>query len=78
MRDLSNLVKLEDIITSEHLVSLDAIVPDDAVISPVSNTIHARSSNLQKERSDLAVGTGVVSTKYPPTIKLELFSTLEC
>ena len=27
MRDLSNLVKLEDIITSEHLVSLDAIVP---------------------------------------------------
>ena len=38
----------------------------------------AQANNLQKERSDLAVGTGVVSTKYPPMVKLELFSTLEC
>ena len=38
----------------------------------------AQANNLQEERSDLAEGTGVVLAKYPPTVKLELFSTLEC
>ena len=38
----------------------------------------AQANNLQEERRDLAEGTGVVSAKYPPTVKLELFSTLEC
>ena len=35
-------------------------------------------ATCKEKESDLAEGTGVVSTKYPPTIKLELFSTLEC
>ena len=51
---------------------------DDAVISPVSLHDPRSLHNLQEDKSNLAVGTGVVSTKYPPMVKLELFSTLEC
>ena len=37
----------------------------------------AQANNLQEEIGDLAEGTSVVSAKYLPTVKLELFSTLE-
>ena len=54
------------------------MVADEAMISPMSLHDPCSLNNLQEEKSNLAVGTGVVSTKYPLTVKLELFSTLEC
>ena len=39
---------------------------------------HARNNTCIIKREDLTESTGVVSAKYPPKIKLELFTTLEC
>ena len=52
---------------------------DDAVnITSELHDPNARMSHLRKkkERKDLIESTGVVSAKYPPKVKLELFSQL--
>ena len=52
---------------------------DDAVnIASELHDLNARMSHLRKkkERKDLTERTGVVPAKYPPKVKLELFSQL--
>ena len=48
--------------------------------SPVSHTIltHSKKGTCTIKREDLTESTGVVPAKYPPKIKLELLTTLEC
>ena len=59
---------------------LDAMCSDDARKSTVSYTINTCSQwHLHNtKRNDLTESTGVVPAKYPPKIKLELLTTLEC
>ena len=47
--------------------------------SPVSHTVLARSRQyLHNKREDLAESTSVILAKYPPKVKLEFLTTLEC
>ena len=55
------------------------IMSDEAV--NLTNEQHGRNAqmnHLQKEenKKDLAKGTGVVPAKYPPKVKLKIFSQL--
>ena len=53
--------------------------PDDAVnLTSELHDPNARVNHLHKRRKqkDLAEGTGVVPAKYPPNVKLEIFSQL--
>ena len=52
---------------------------DDAVnLTSEKHNPNAQMNHLQKEenKKDLAEGTGVVPVKYPPNVKLEIFSQL--
>ena len=52
---------------------------DDAVnLTSEKHDPYAQISHLHKRRKqkDLAEGTGVVLAKYPPNVKLEIFSQL--
>ena len=52
---------------------------DDAVnLTSEKHDPNAQMNHLQKEenKKDLAEGTGVVPAKYPPKVKLEIFSQL--
>ena len=52
---------------------------DDAVnLTNEKHDPNAQMNHLQKEenKKDLAEGTGVVPAKYPPKVKLEIFSQL--
>ena len=52
---------------------------DDAVnLTNEKHDPYAQISHLHKRRKqkDLAEGTGVVPAKYPPKVKLEIFSQL--
>ena len=52
---------------------------DDAVnLTSEKHDPNAQMNHLHKRRKqkDLAGGTGVVSAKYPPKVKLEIFSQL--
>ena len=40
--------------------------------------LHTRNNTYATKREDLTKSTGVVSVKFPPKVKLELFTTLEC
>ena len=52
---------------------------DDGEKSIVSHTAsRARNNTYTTKREDLTENTGVVSAKYPPKVKLELLTTLEC
>ena len=53
---------------------------DDAEKSPMSHIVLMCSKQYlhNKKREDLTESTGVVPAKYPPKVKLELFTTLEC
>ena len=52
---------------------------DDAEKSTVSHTASRACNNTCKmKRKDLIESTGMVSAKYPPKVKLELLTTLEC
>jgi len=53
---------------------------DDAEKSTVSHTILTCSKQHlhNTKREDLAESTGVVPTKYPPKVKLEILTTLDC
>ena len=53
---------------------------DDAVkiTSELHDPITRKSHLHNKKKKDLTESTGVVPAKYPPKVKLELFSTLEC
>ena len=59
---------------------LEKIIPDDAKNSTVSYTIHTCSKQHLRntKREDLTESTGVVPAKYPPNVKLEFLTTLEC
>ena len=48
--------------------------------STVSHTVLTCSMQYlhNTKREDLTKSTGVMPTKYPPKVKLELFTTLEC
>ena len=55
------------------------IVNDDAVnLTSELHDPNAQVNHLHKRRKqkDLAEGTGVVPAKYPPKVKLEIFSQL--
>ena len=58
--------------------SFPQMVPiDDAVnLTSEKHDPNAQMNHLHKRRKqkDLAGGTGVVSAKYPPKVKLEIFS----
>ena len=52
---------------------------DDAVnLTNEKHDLNAQMNHLHKRRKqkDLAEGTGVVPAKYPPKVKLEIFSQL--
>ena len=53
---------------------------DDAEKSTVSHTVLTCSKQHlhNTKREDLTESTGVVPAKYPPKIKLELLTILEC
>ena len=53
---------------------------DDAEKSPVSHMVLTSSKQFlhNTKGEDLTESTGVVPTKYPPNVKLELYITLEC
>ena len=53
---------------------------DDAEKSIVSHTVLMCSKQHlhNTKREDLTKSTGVVPAKYPPKVKLELLTTLEC
>ena len=56
------------------------MVPTDDVVN-ITSELHDPNTRMsplrkKKERKDLIESTGVVPTKYPPKIKLELFSQL--
>ena len=53
---------------------------DDAEKSIVSYTVHTYSKQHlhNTKREYLAESTGVVPAKYPPKVKLEFLTTLEC
>jgi len=54
------------------------MVGDDVEKSTVSHTAsHARNNTCKTKREDLIESTGVVPTKYPLKVKLELLTTLE-
>ena len=56
------------------------IIPDDAEKSTVSYMVLTCSKQHlhNTKREDLAESTGVVLAKYPPKVKLELLTILEC
>ena len=56
------------------------MVGDDAEKSTVSYTVLTSSKQYlhNTKREDLIESTGVVPAKYPPKVKLKLFTTLEC
>ena len=56
------------------------IKSDDAekVTTEPHDTCTLKIAPAQHKREDLAKGTGVVPAKYPPKVKLELLTTLEC
>ena len=53
---------------------------DDAEKSTVNHTVFMCSKQYlhNTKREDPTKSTDVVPGKYPPTVKLELFTTLEC
>ena len=53
---------------------------DDAekVTSEPHDTCTLKIAPAQHKREDLAESTGVVPAKYPPKVKLEFLTTLEC
>ena len=52
---------------------------DDAKKSTLSHTaLCAQNNTCKMKRKDLTEGTSVVPAKYPPNVKLELLTTLEC
>jgi len=52
---------------------------DNAEKSTVSHMAsRARNNTCITKREDLTKSNGVVPAKYPPKVKLELFTTLEC
>ena len=53
---------------------------DDAEKSPVSHMVLTSSKQFlhNTKGEDLTESTGVVPTKYPLNVKLELYTTLEC
>ena len=40
--------------------------------------MHTHNNTYTTKREDPTESTSVVSVKYPPKVKLELFTTLEC
>ena len=67
---------------SVHLMTniLLIYVGDDVEKSTISHTVLTCSKQHlhNTKREDLAESTGVVQAKYPPKVKLELLTTLEC
>ena len=53
---------------------------DDAEKSTVSHTVltYSKQHLYNTKREDLVESIGVVPAKYPPKVKLELLTTLEC
>ena len=53
---------------------------DDAKKPPVSYTVltYSKRHLHNRKREDLPESTDVVPAKYPPKVKLELLTTLEC
>ena len=53
---------------------------DDAenLTSELHNACTLETTPAQQKGEDLTESTGVVPAKYPPKVKLELLSTLEC
>ena len=53
---------------------------DNAEKSTVSYTVHTYSKQHlhNTKREDLTESTDVVPAKYPPKVKLEFLTTLEC
>ena len=59
------------------LIFIKLIIFDDAVnLTSEKHDPNAQTKHLHKRRKqkDLAKGTGVVPAKYPPKVKLEVFS----
>ena len=56
------------------------MVFDDAKKSTINHTVLKCSKQYlhDTKREDLTESTGVMLAKYPPHVKLELFTTLEC
>ena len=50
----------------------------EKVTSEPQDTYTLEIAPAQHKREDLVESTGVVPAKYPPKVKLKLFTTLEC
>ena len=59
-------------------LEMKTIVDDAVNLTSEKHDPNAQMNHLQKEekKKDLAEGTDVVPTKYPPKVKLEIFSQL--
>ena len=73
----------ETLLSGKRLVWLNScfsqMAPTDDVINLTNKSHDSNRSNespAQKERKHLTESTGVVPAKYPPKVKLELFSQL--
>ena len=64
-------------VAMKHTVN---IATDDAKKLIVSHTVLTCSKQYlhNTKREDLVENIGMVPAKYPPKVKLELFTTLEC
>ena len=61
------------------IIQNPTLLTDDTVnLTSEKHDPNAQINHLQKEKNkkDLAEGTGVVPAKYPPKVKLEIFSQL--
>ena len=59
------------------IIQNPTLLTDDTVnLTSEKHDPNAQINHLQKEKNkkDLAEGTGVVPAKYPPNVKLEIFS----
>ena len=59
------------------IIQNPTLLTDDTVnLTSEKHDPNAQINHLQKEKNkkDLAEGTGVVPAKYPPKVKLEIFS----
>ena len=61
------------------IIQNPTLLTDDTVnLTSEKHDPNAQMNHIQKEenKKDLAEGTGVVPAKYPPKVKLEIFSQL--
>ena len=61
------------------IIQNPTLLTDDTVnLTSEKHDPNAQMNHLQKKKNkkDLAEGTGVIPAKYPPKVKLEIFSQL--